>query len=266
MLLGRVCRELPEGLSTFPAITGEALSVWSRNHGLGEHWQRIARKVGSIIVAVMQHSCYYLAGTIELIYFEQCCGQLFDVSPLCQWQWLLIVGILCVSLMQVPSFHATRWVAVCLGVIPLVLNLAVFYYEIALVRPWSCIPGPTFSPPTAASAAVGLSAMAYGFGGHRLYPELIREMAAPSKWPSVMRATYAVAIPTYWITGEVGYAAYGDFANTNINLNAPDNLANRLSLAVQMAQELFFVLESNLVVVLAAELALNISPAECCSR
>ena len=35
----------------------------------------------------------------------------------------------------------------------------------------------------------------------------------------------------------LGYAAYGDFAKANINVNFPDNLANQASIAVQMVQE-----------------------------
>ena len=41
----------------------------------------------------MQFATYYLTAVAELIYFEQYCGQLFARSPLCQWQWLLVVAL-----------------------------------------------------------------------------------------------------------------------------------------------------------------------------
>jgi hypothetical protein len=41
-----------------------------------------------------------LTGVSELIYFEQYCGQLFATSPLCQWQWLLLVGLLSIPVLQ----------------------------------------------------------------------------------------------------------------------------------------------------------------------
>jgi hypothetical protein len=78
-----------------------------------------------------------------------------------------------------------------------------------------------------------------------------------------MRITYAACIPSYWLCGLLGYYAYGDFSLANINLNFPDNAANRLSIAVQAVQELFFVLDSNLVVLLAIELRLGIDPTAC---
>lgn len=192
-------------------------------------------------------------------------GQLFESSPLCQWQWLLVVGLLCLPVLQVPSFHASRYAALFLGLLPLFLNVGVFVYEILLVRPWGCTPGPTRDvwPRSAPKAAIGLTAFAYAFGGHGLYPEQIREMAAPRRWPRVMAITYSFTLPLYWMCGLLGYYAYGNFANANVNLNFPDNFANRLSVAVQAMQELFFVLDSDLVVMLAIELQCGLDPAAC---
>lgn len=175
----------------------------------------------------------------ELIYFEQFFGQLFDRSPLCQWEWLLIVALICLPVMQVPSFHDTRWAALCLGILPLLINVAVFFYEVLLVRPWNCEPGPSYREPDLQSFFLGFSAFAYAFGGHGLYPEELREMAEPSKWRRVMQLTYAAVIPLYFSVGLLGYGAYGDFAQANINLNFPQNLMNMLSLGVQLIQARF---------------------------
>ena len=48
---------------------------------------------------------------------------------------------------------------------------------------------------------------------------------------------HRAVLPLYFVCGLLGYAAYGDFANANINVNFPDNLANQASIVVQMVQE-----------------------------
>ena len=53
-------------------------------------------------------------------------------------------------------------------------------------------------------------------------------MAQPQRWPTVMRITYATCMPLYWACGILGYYAYGDYSLANINLNFPDNAANRI--------------------------------------
>eukprot|EP00322_Chrysochromulina_rotalis_P006000 CAMPEP_0115829824 /NCGR_PEP_ID=MMETSP0287-20121206/1298_1 /TAXON_ID=412157 /ORGANISM="Chrysochromulina rotalis, Strain UIO044" /LENGTH=281 /DNA_ID=CAMNT_0003283103 /DNA_START=84 /DNA_END=929 /DNA_ORIENTATION=- len=144
--------------------------------------------------------------------------------------------------------------------------MAVFLYEILLVQPWNCEPGPSHTVwPSKFGLALGLSAFAYSFGGHGLYPEQIREMAEPSRWGEVMTAVYAVCTPLYLLAGLLGYYAYGDAAMANINVNFPRNAANAASIAVQCVQEVFFVLESNLVVLLALELRLGLDPTSCCA-
>jgi len=69
----------------------------------------------------------------------------------------------------------------------------------------------------------------------------MREMKSASSWPRVLRLTYAAVLPLYFACGVLGYAAYGDFANANINVNFPDNLANQASIVVQMVQEVGFL-------------------------
>ena len=66
-------------------------------------------------------------------------------------------------------------------------------------------------------------------------------MKSASSWPRVLRLTYAAVLPLYFACGMLGYAAYGDFANANINVNFPDNLANQASIVVQMVQEVRFL-------------------------
>mmetsp|Transcript_27573 Transcript_27573/g.83952 ORF Transcript_27573/g.83952 Transcript_27573/m.83952 type:complete len:343 (+) Transcript_27573:851-1879(+) len=140
-------------------------------------------------------------------------------------------------------------------------------YEIALVRPWNCAPGPSYGgggERDAASVFLGLSAFSYAFGGHGLYPEEMREMRTPSAWPSVMHWTYGLTMPLYWLCGALGYFAYGDYSLANINLNFPRNPANTLSIVVQLVQEVYFIVSTNLVMNLAMELAFGIDPVACC--
>jgi len=241
----------------------------------------------------------------------------FDESSLCQWQWLLVAAAVSLPLLQLPTFHEARWAALVVGVIPLLLNVAVMLYEIALVRPWNCAPGPSYGgggERDAASVFLGLSAFSYAFGGHGvllikacyggetacislagvvshaasaaslrgpmrtafalhyhwcvlnvgLYPEEMREMRTPSAWPSVMHWTYGLTMPLYWLCGALGYFAYGDYSLANINLNFPRNPANTLSIVVQLVQEVYFIVSTNLVMNLAMELAFGIDPVACC--
>ena len=69
----------------------------------------------------------------------------------CQWAWVLAVWAVSTPVMQIPSFHASRWV---IGPAIAVLGLSVlfFLWEIGVeVRPWECQPGPSFGGVTARS-------------------------------------------------------------------------------------------------------------------
>ena len=45
---------------------------------------------------------------------------------------------------------------------------------------------------------MSLSGMSYAFGGHGLFPETLREMKDPERWPTVMKLTYGAVVPTYF--------------------------------------------------------------------
>ena len=51
------------------------------------------------MVGTLQHTCYYLTGVAELIEFGQFMGQVFGASALWQWQWVLVVGLLCLPVL-----------------------------------------------------------------------------------------------------------------------------------------------------------------------
>ena len=166
IILGRLsCAMASKAECSFPALAGEAGARLAASGARDSLQQQRWRARATRLVAVMQHATFYLTGVAELIYFEQYMGQLFTTSPLCQWQWLLIVALASVPVLQVPSFNATRFAALAFGIMPLIVNVVVFFYQVALVAPWDCSPGPRYTWwPTPARAAVGLSAMGYAFG------------------------------------------------------------------------------------------------------
>ena len=52
---------------------------------------------------------------------------------------------------------------------------------------------------TSTSVLVSFAGFAYSFGGHGLFPEELREMSQPRRWPEVMRWTYATMVPVYFV-------------------------------------------------------------------
>lgn len=101
ILLGRLCADVPASMSSFPALAAEAAGRVAARRGSDSRAQEAWRRAGHRTVAVLQYTCYYLTGVSELLYFEQFCVQLFATSPLCQWQWLLVVGLISLPVLQV---------------------------------------------------------------------------------------------------------------------------------------------------------------------
>ena len=132
-LLGVVCAAVPAHCCSFPAVAAEAAGAWSAGRGHDAARQGRWRWAGGVAVGALQHSCYFLTGVTELIYFEQFMGQLFRTSPLCQWQWLLIVGLISLPFMQVPGAIAgtTRFFSTFRNV----PQLSAFYPQLPFARP-----------------------------------------------------------------------------------------------------------------------------------
>ena len=149
-VLGEACALRPS-CSSFPELTGEAFVTLARSRRCSEPVAEWWRAVGRAGTQLLQFATYYLTGVAELIYFEQYCGQLFSSAPICQWQWLLLIAAVSLPVLQVPSFHESRWVAVFIGCVPLLLNVVIFFYEIFTVQPWRCEPGPSYTPPSYAT-------------------------------------------------------------------------------------------------------------------
>lgn len=282
LVIGRVYLEHPR-LATYPAMASEAFHnlALERTNGdarVARNWRTWSRRA----VKITQFATFYLDTVTQMIYVAQYFAQLdlgwFGTgagrdegdeiqsdSPagrprLCQWAWVLVVWAVSVPVMQIPTFHASRWVIVP-AVAVLAVSVALFLYEVAaVVKPWSCEPGPSFGGVTLPSAMVSLGNMAYAYGGHGVFPESLREMREPHRWPSVMRWMYLGLVPAYVICAIVGYAGYGRFAQANINLNFPKNWVNGVSITLQLLQCYYLIFYTNVVLVLMVETRWGIDP------
>jgi len=270
MLLGHICTAYPN-LYSYPVMAEEVFRIIGQSWcGFGVVGQERCAKGGRIFVQVMQLLSYYLAGISELIFLMQYFSQLLKNAHLgghemCQLDWLFVSALCCWPFMQIPDFHESRWSA--LGTNLLVgFAVVVAFYEIFLVTPWTCDPGPEYPEVTFGSLMVGLTGIAYAYGGHGLYPEILREMEDPSEWPSVMRWTYGIVTPLYIVLGFLGYYAYGAHARANINSNFPNNIVNRAAIFALLLGEFYYVYVSVLVVMLQVELALGVDPKSWCKK
>lgn len=264
VIIGDICVSHPH-LDSYPSVAGEAFSrvggelFGCASNASTQRW----RSVGSVGVRIVQFITYYLTGIAELIYFQQYLAQLFPQVQLCPRQWLLVAAAAALPFMQIPTFRESSRVALVVVAV-VVFNMCVFLYEVVLVQPWACEPGPIYPPPSTASVIRGLAGVAYAFGGHGLFPEQVREMEQPEKWRSVMRLSWVMVLPVYFIMSLLGYYAYGANARANLNANFPRNTANLLSIVAQMVQEFYYVYYSVLALVLHVELSLGVDPTACC--
>lgn len=279
LVIGRVYLEHPR-LATYPAMASEAFHNLALERTadarVARHWRTWSRRA----VKITQFVTFYLDTVTQMIYVAQYFaqldlgwfgtagrdeGEIHSDSPagharLCQWAWVLVVWAVSVPVMQIPTFHASRWVIVP-AVAVLAIAVALFLYEVvAVVKPWSCQPGPSFGGVTWRSAMVSLGNFAYAWGGHGVFPESLREMREPHRWPSVMRWMYAGLVPVYVVCSIVGYAGYGQFAQANINLNFPKNWVNGVSITLQLLQCYYLIFYTNVVLVLMVETRWGIDP------
>ena len=152
LLIGRACAMRPN-FASFPELMGEGCATWAGRRGWTSATVDFARAVGYRATLALQFMTYYLTAVAELIYFEQYCGQLFEWSPICQWQWLLIISAVSLPILQIPSYHESRWVALVIGVAPLALNVLIFAYEARAPhtheRSRTAFPRLQFPPPAA---------------------------------------------------------------------------------------------------------------------
>eukprot|EP00242_Pyramimonas_sp_CCMP2087_P015591 CAMPEP_0198202528 /NCGR_PEP_ID=MMETSP1445-20131203/5701_1 /TAXON_ID=36898 /ORGANISM="Pyramimonas sp., Strain CCMP2087" /LENGTH=561 /DNA_ID=CAMNT_0043873495 /DNA_START=248 /DNA_END=1933 /DNA_ORIENTATION=- len=261
LLIGDICLANPH-IDSYPKLVEEGMHKLvavidpeKAAKGGARKWTRIAFWA----TLWVQFMTYYLDTVAQIIYVEQYFGELLPGSPICQWKWLLITWVISIPVMQIPTLHSSRYV--CLFALGCVLATTFsIFAEVYVVQPWNCLPGPSYPKTSPMRLFTGFAGMAYAFGGHGIFPEEIREMKEPEKWPIVMNWTYGIIVPMYLACSFVGYYAYGGYAQANLNLNFPDNWINTFSLLVQLPSCLYLIYFTNLVLVLQIELALGVDP------
>eukprot|EP00966_Prymnesium_polylepis_P015825 365246-Prymnesium_polylepis.1 len=104
LLIGDICSRMPH-LHSFPAIArqcGGNVTMWA--------------------VVTMQFLTFWIDSAAQMLYCAQYLGQLLPAAGLCQSEWLLVVALATLPLMQIPTYHESRWFAVpTFGVLALVL-------------------------------------------------------------------------------------------------------------------------------------------------
>ncbi|KAL3918956.1 MAG: hypothetical protein SGPRY_005808 [Prymnesium sp.] len=255
LLLGDICSRMPH-LGSFPAIAAKC-------GGKSMMW----------LVIFMQFLTFWIDSSAQMLYCAQYLGLLFPSLNVCQSHWLIVVATATLPLMQVPTYHESRWFALPTFCV-LVLVLGVFFYEADLVAPWRCSEEqldahhPSYPEPPLRSILLSGSAFAYAFGGHGMFPEEIRELRDKSDWNRVvMPWSYAIIVPMYISTSVMGFYVWGggeNGANANINSNFPLNSANTASMIVQLVLTYYLIFFTSLCLALNLEIALGIDPSACC--
>ncbi len=255
-LIGALCEKFPEA-NSYPKLLG--LSV---KKGMQKFSSKQAKRYSELAVLgciVLQFLAYYFDTIAQLLYVSQYFDQLVPNSNICQWLWLIITFFLVLPLLLVPGFSESRWIAVptFLGIVMMVV---IFVMEIVVTEPYKCNPGPHYDMPSSYSILLSLSAFAYMFGGHGMFPEMIREMKKPKDFSSVLKWTYAFIMASYIICGYLGYWAYGSSVNANINLSWPENAMNIISISIQLIVCYYCVYLTNAVLLLNIEIGVGLLP------
>jgi len=253
-LLGRMCKRFPEA-SSYPKLLGLAVKKGARRMS-----SRDAKRYSELAVMacfVLQFLAYYFDTIAQLLYVAQYFDQLMPHRlQVCVWVWLLITFVLVLPLLLVPGFSESRWIAIP-SFAGIVIMLSIFVLEIVVTEPWNCNPGPHYSKPSSYSVFLSLSAFAYTFGGHGMFPEMIREMKEPEEFSRVLKWTYGFVGASYVICSYLGYWAYGSSVSANINLSWPENPMNIISISIQLVVCYYCVYLTNAVLMLNIESGLG---------
>lgn len=262
LILGDIVNLHPE-LYTYPAMAEKAfvgiLGRCSKEAGYN------GAKTGRFVVQAIQAITMYLTSATEVIYMAEYLALLLPDVPICDREWLLVVGAIAWPFMLIPTLEESSYAAL-ITVSLLFFNIVVFVAEVFIVLPWNCDPPPVRPAPSVRQVVSGLTGIAYAFGGHNLFPEQLREMKHPENWKHVMTGTYSFLVPCYLLMSILGYYAYGVNASANLNANFPSNSLNKISIIMQTVQEIYYIFFGNLVIVLQLELALGINPKVFCKE
>ena len=131
-IIGKVFNAHP-ALTTYPAMVGEALHARCYAATGDATAAREHRRRGKRAAKALQFTTFYLDTVTQIIFIAQYLGQLAPRAEVCQSTWLFIVWLMVIPVMQIPTFHASRWVIVP-AVTVLFLVVASFFAEVSLVK------------------------------------------------------------------------------------------------------------------------------------
>ena len=190
LVVGRAYNANPScDLSTYPRMAGEAFARLSLRRDPSDALAARAAPKGHRSPRLHPNSSPSTSTPSPRSYSSPSTSRRSSRRPACPWVWLLVVWIATVPVVQIPTFHASRWIVVPAFAV-LVASVCLFFAEIFVVAPWDCDPGPTFLSPDAVVSLRLLANFAYAYGGHGMFPESLREMRRPKDWPRVMRWCY----------------------------------------------------------------------------
>ena len=270
-LLGTLCKRFPEG-DSYPRLV-RAVALRAMPASASTHRRERIATLAAMSANMLQFLAYYFDTIAQMLYVAQYFDQLVTPTPPskralapCQWAWLALTFFLVVPMLWVPSFAESRWMAVP-SMVGIAVTVVIFVAEVAVTDPWHCSPGPVYARPSPYSVFLSMGAYMYQFGGHGMFPEMIREMKRPEDWSAVLKWTYAVVVAMYAICGYLGYAAYGAEVQANINLSWPGPGAgsagamNVVSIAIQLVVCWYLVYLTNITLLLNIEIDwLRLSP------
>ena len=78
----------------------------------------------------MQFFAYYLDSAAQCLYVAQYWDQLNVDRDICLWKWLLLTWAMATPLIQIPSFHESRHVALLI-LCSIFLIILTFVYEVS---------------------------------------------------------------------------------------------------------------------------------------
>ena len=262
-IIHTLCQRFPD-VHSYPKLAQEVVRMAMPSKYSAYQIDRMS-KFAAFGCQLLQFLAYYFGIVSMLIYEAQYLDQLLPKSPICQWLWLLVIYILVLPLMTIPSFTESRWMSIP-SVLCICTYFAIFVIEVARTKPWECNPGPTYQKPKVLDIFVSLSAFAYMFGGHGMFPEMIREMRKPQEFTKVINWTYGVIMVQYIVCGYLGFYAYGSFVDANINLMWPYDAWNITSIVLQLAVGYYRVFLGNAVLMLNTERSIGLQPTAKSSR
>ena len=254
-IIHTLCQRFPD-VHSYPKLAQEVVRMAMPSKYSAYQIDRMS-KFAAFGCQLLQFLAYYFGIVSMLIYEAQYLDQLLPKSPICQWLWLLVIYILVLPLMTIPSFTESRWMSIP-SVLCICTYFAIFVIEVARTKPWECNPGPTYQKPKVLDIFVSLSAFAYMFGGHGMFPEMIREMRKPQEFTKVINWTYGVIMVQYIVCGYLGFYAYGSFVDANINLMWPYDAWNITSIVLQLLNCYYGVFIGNIGLMLNTERSMGL--------